>query len=51
MAEEKSPSPLKTSLARRLWKIREKIIASGQPLLNWAEIEKEIKERHGEPAE
>lgn len=37
----------KTALGRRLIAIREKIIASGAPLLGWAEIEKEITYRRG----
>lgn len=39
----------KTALGRRLWEIRKRIVASGEPLLGWKELEKEIAERRGEP--
>ena len=39
---------LRTPLGRQLWKIRSRIIASGEPLLGWEEIEQEIAERRGE---
>lgn len=38
----------KTALGRKLMSIREKIIASREPLLNWEEIEREVAERRGE---
>lgn len=38
----------KTPLARRLWEIRLRIVASGRPLLGWEELEKEIAEGRGE---
>ncbi len=38
----------RTALGRRLMSIRAKIIASGEPLLNWEEIEKEVAEGRGE---
>jgi len=38
----------RTPLGRQLWKIRSKMIASGEPLLGWEEIEQEIAERRGE---
>lgn len=38
----------KTSLGQRLWKIRSKLVASGEPLLGWEEIEQEVAERRGE---
>lgn len=34
----------KTALGRTLWEIRQKIVASGQPLLGWEEVEKEVTE-------
>jgi hypothetical protein len=34
-------------LGRRLWEIRARIVASGEPLLGWEEIEREIAERRG----
>jgi excisionase family DNA binding protein len=38
----------RTSLGRRLWEIRSRLIASGEPLLGWEELEREIAERRGE---
>lgn len=38
----------KTPLGRRLWAIRKRIVASGETLLGWEEIEKEIATRRGE---
>jgi excisionase family DNA binding protein len=38
----------RTPLGRRLWEIRSRIIASGEPLLGWEEIEQEVAERRGE---
>ena len=38
----------KTELAKRLWEIRQQIIASGEPLLTWDGLEKEIAERRSE---
>jgi hypothetical protein len=35
-------------LGERLAQIREKIVASGEPLLSWEEIEREFAERRGE---
>lgn len=37
-----------TELGRRLWKIRERILISGQPLLGWEQIEQDLLERRGE---
>lgn len=37
----------KTSLGKRLLEIRAKIIASGEHILDWEEIEKEVAERRG----
>ncbi len=34
-------------LGRRLREIRARIVASGVPLLNWEELEREIAERRG----
>jgi len=48
----KNPSPAarmpRTRLGERLLRIREKIIASGEPLLSWEEIEREVADRRGE---
>ena len=38
----------KTPLGRRLWSIRKRIVASGETLLGWDEIEKEVAARQGE---
>lgn len=37
----------RTSLGRQLWEIRERIVASGAPLLDWDEIEEELADRRG----
>jgi hypothetical protein len=37
----------RTELGRRLWEIRKRSIVSGARLLNWEEIEREIKDRRG----
>ncbi len=37
----------KTALGKRLWEIRSRIVASGQPLLGWEEIKREVTERRG----
>jgi hypothetical protein len=42
------PTLPRTPLGKRLLRVRERIIASGEPLLSWAEIEREIAERRGE---
>lgn len=39
----------KTPLGRRLWSIRKRIVASGEPLLGWDEIEEEVGARRGDP--
>jgi hypothetical protein len=48
-----SPSSFvpRTELGRRLFRIRGKILASGQPLLDWNDIERETRERRGEANE
>jgi len=38
----------RTDLGRKLWEIRARIVASGEPLLDWDEIDKEVAERRGE---
>ncbi len=38
----------KTDLGRRLWKIRRQIAESGEPLLGWEELEREVAERSGQ---
>ena len=42
------PLQFKTSLGQRLWEIRSRLVASGEPLLGWEEVEQEITERRGE---
>jgi hypothetical protein len=42
------PTPTRTQLGERLLRIRERIVASGELLLSWAEIEREVAERRGE---
>ena len=41
----------RTELGRRLLRIRRKILASGQPLLDWHDIESELLDRRGEANE
>lgn len=38
----------KTPLGRKLWEIRQKIVASGKPLLGWEEVEKEVTQCRNE---
>ena len=44
---EAFPNP-RTRLGAQLARIRERIVASGEPLLSWSEIGDEIAERRGE---
>lgn len=41
----------RTPLGRRLRAIRERIIASGEPLLDWRQLHEELDERRGAQAE
>jgi hypothetical protein len=41
----------RTELGRRLLRIRQRILASGQPLLDWDDIESQLRERRGEANE
>lgn len=36
-----------TALGRRLWEIRQRIIVTGEPLLSWEDLERELAERRG----
>ena len=45
------PFPLVTPLAKKLWELRQKIVASGRPLLDWDDIEREIADQRGAPIE
>lgn len=40
----------KTPLGRKLWELRQKLVASGTPLLDWEALAQEIAERKGERA-
>jgi len=42
------PKQRRTPLGRRLDEIRERIKTSGQPLLSWEDIDRELAERRGE---
>jgi hypothetical protein len=44
------PFPLVTPLAKQLWALRQKIVASGRPLLDWDDIDREIAEQRGAPS-
>jgi len=37
----------KTPLGHRLWELRKQIVASGEPLLDLEDLEREIAERRG----
>jgi hypothetical protein len=38
----------RTAMGRRLYAIRQRIVASGQPLLDWRDIENEVRDRRRE---
>jgi hypothetical protein len=38
----------RTRLGEQLLRIRQQIVASGEPLLSWEQIEREVAERRGE---
>jgi hypothetical protein len=38
----------RTRLGEQLLRIREQIVASGEPLLSWEDVEREVAERRGE---
>ena len=38
----------RTELASRLWEIRKRIVASGEPLLDWDGVQKELSQRRAE---
>lgn len=44
----KSPYQARTPLGARLMRIREEIVASGEPLLSWDALERELAERRGD---
>ena len=37
----------RTALGRRLWVLRQQIVATGEPLLSWEDLERELAERRG----
>jgi hypothetical protein len=37
-----------TRLGRRLWEIRRRFVAGGQRLLDWEDVEEELRVRRGE---
>jgi len=45
---ETVPAQPRTPLGKQLSRIRDRIVASGEPLLSWSEIEEEIADRRGE---
>jgi hypothetical protein len=50
---EPTPLPImedfqpRTPLGRLLWELRKRMVASGEPLLDWDDLEREIAERRG----
>jgi hypothetical protein len=47
-SEEKTPSfTPRTPLAKRLWELRQEVLASGTPLLSLDEIRQELQARRG----
>jgi hypothetical protein len=47
-SDEKAPSfTPRTPLAKRLWELRQEVLASGTPLLNLDEIRQELQARRG----
>ena len=47
-SNKKAPSfTLRTPLAKRLWELRQEVLASGTPLLNLDEIRQEVQARRG----
>jgi hypothetical protein len=47
-ATSRPPYIARTSMGKRLWEIRQKILASGEPLLDWDDINREVQHRRGE---
>jgi hypothetical protein len=45
--ENAPPFALHTPLAKRLWELRQEVLASGTPLLNLDEIRQEFQARRG----
>jgi hypothetical protein len=38
----------RTALGRRLWELRQQILAEGEPTLEWSDLERELAARRGE---
>jgi len=38
----------RTPLGERLWRLRQQILKSEEPLLDWDDLDKEVAERRGE---
>lgn len=50
MASKAEPAPgyePRTLLGRRLWELRQEILAEGEPLLEWTDVEREVASRRG----
>jgi hypothetical protein len=47
-AEAAPPRMARTRLGKQLLQIREQIVASGESLLSWQDVEREVAERRGE---
>jgi hypothetical protein len=47
VASNLQPFSPRTALGQKLIAIRNKIMAEGEPLLDWQEIEKEVADRRG----
>ena len=43
-----APFHPRTELGRRLWEIRQQIVAAGQANMSWDDVEREVAERRGE---
>jgi len=46
--DEQAEPILRTPLGRRLWSLRQQIVLSGAPLLDWKSLETELAARRGE---
>ena len=51
VAREEEEYEPRTALAKRLWSIRKRAIASGEAPASWGEIERELAELRREPAD
>lgn len=46
-APQHGETEARTALGKRLWELRQRIVASGQPLLTWDELSHEVDARRG----